>query len=203
MAELRTSAVPSGNLSSLGSARSTALLVVDDERRLIEANPAACSLLGLSNDELIGRPLDSLLAESMRDRLDNVWRAFRDNGGHAGPFELAAGRGTAERVDIGVTSRVPPGRHLVILTGSKVGVPQASAKTRPPADGIWRTPTSREREILAMLATGATDGQIARRLALSPATVQTHVRNAKAKLGARTRAQAVALALRRGVITLN
>jgi PAS domain S-box-containing protein len=203
MAELRTSTVPSGNLSSLGSARSTALLVVDDERRLIEANPAACSLLGLSNDELIGRPLDALLAESMRDRLDNVWRAFRDNGGHAGPFELATGRGTAERVDIGVTSRVPPGRHLVILTGSKVAGPQASTKARPPADGLWRTPTSREREILAMLATGATDGQIARRLALSPATVQTHVRNAKAKLGARTRAQAVALALRRGVITLN
>ena len=203
MADLRTSAVPSGHLSSLGSARSTALLVVDDERRLIEANPAACSLLGLGNDELIGRPLDSLLAESMRDRLDNVWRAFRDNGGHAGPFELATGRGSVERVDIGVTSRVPPGRHLVILTGSKTAAPQASTKTPPPADGLWRTPTSREREILAMLATGATDGQIARRLALSPATVQTHVRNAKAKLGARTRAQAVALALRRGVITLN
>ena len=39
-------------------------------------------------------------------------------------------------------------------------------------------------------------------LALSPATVQTHVRNAKAKLGARTRAQAVALALQRGLIDL-
>jgi len=33
-------------------------------------------------------------------------------------------------------------------------------------------------------------------LALSPATVQTHVRNAKAKLGAATRTQAVALAIR-------
>jgi len=37
-------------------------------------------------------------------------------------------------------------------------------------------------------------------LELSPATVQTHVRNAKAKLGARTRAQAVALAIRSGLI---
>jgi DNA-binding CsgD family transcriptional regulator len=40
-------------------------------------------------------------------------------------------------------------------------------------------------------------------LALSPATVQTHVRNAKAKLGARTRAQAVALSLQRGLIDLD
>ena len=51
-----------------------------------------------------------------------------------------------------------------------------------------------------MLATGATDGEAADLLGLSPATVQTHVRNAKMKLGARTRAQAVALAVTQGLI---
>jgi DNA-binding CsgD family transcriptional regulator len=51
-----------------------------------------------------------------------------------------------------------------------------------------------------MLASGDTDVQIAAKLELSPATVQTHVRNAKAKLGARTRSQAVAMALRDGLI---
>jgi len=65
---------------------------------------------------------------------------------------------------------------------------------------VPRRPTSREREILALLATGATDNEIADILALSPATVQTHVRNAKTKLGARTRAQAVALAIAHGMI---
>jgi DNA-binding CsgD family transcriptional regulator len=63
-----------------------------------------------------------------------------------------------------------------------------------------RRPTAREREVLAMLATGATDGEIADRLGLSPATVQTHVRNAKTKLGARNRTQAVALAVAQGLI---
>jgi DNA-binding CsgD family transcriptional regulator len=63
-----------------------------------------------------------------------------------------------------------------------------------------RRPTAREREVLALLATGATDGEIADLLDLSPATVQTHVRNAKTKLGARTRAQAVALAVAQGLI---
>ena len=65
-----------------------------------------------------------------------------------------------------------------------------------------REPSVREREVLALLASGATDREIAQLLELSPATVQTHVRNVKAKLGARTRAQAVALALDRGVIDL-
>ena len=63
-----------------------------------------------------------------------------------------------------------------------------------------RDPSLREREVLALLASGATDREIAAMLELSPATVQTHVRNAKAKLGARTRAQAVALALQRDLI---
>ena len=63
-----------------------------------------------------------------------------------------------------------------------------------------RRPSAREREVLALLATGATDGEIADRLGLSPATVQTHVRNAKTKLGARNRTQAVALAVAQGLI---
>ena len=62
------------------------------------------------------------------------------------------------------------------------------------------TPSPRELEILAHLARGATDGQVAAMLGLSPATVQTHVRNAKAKLGARTRTQAVAMAIARELI---
>ena len=55
----------------------------------------------------------------------------------------------------------------------------------------------REREILDLLAGGISGAQIAERLVLSPETVRTHVRNAMAKLGASSRAQAVALAVQR------
>ena len=72
--------------------------------------------------------------------------------------------------------------------------------TSGPVAGAHREPSSREREVLALLAGGATDRQVAASLHLSPATVRTHVRNAKTKLGARTRAQAVALALQRHLI---
>jgi DNA-binding NarL/FixJ family response regulator len=56
--------------------------------------------------------------------------------------------------------------------------------------------TKREREVLALLATGMTGEQAAESLFLSPETVRTHVRNAMRKLDARTRVHAVALALR-------
>jgi DNA-binding NarL/FixJ family response regulator len=56
--------------------------------------------------------------------------------------------------------------------------------------------TGREREILDFLAGGLSGEEVAVRLALSPQTVQTHVRNLMRKLGARTRVHALALALR-------
>lgn len=188
-----------------------AIMVVDDERRCLEANLAACRLLGLPRRAVVGRTFDDFLAPGMRSRVDHVWRAFREGGGHAGPFELNSQAAASEEVHITVTANVLPGRHLLILSGggARVGEPEAQPEPNrkaQPANHVSRFtrggPTSREREVLALLAAGATDEQIAGLLELSPATVQTHVRNAKAKLGARTRAQAVALALQGGMIDI-
>lgn len=175
---------------------SIALLIVDDDCRVAEANLAACRILGLGRQKVVGRPLGELLAPAAAERLEGVWRAFHETGGHAGPFELEW-PGASDPIDISVTAQVVPGRHLVLLSPTQ---PRAVA---PPANGTApkRRPTVRERQILAMLAGGDTDAVIAERLQLSPATVQTHVRNAKAKLGAKTRAQAVAMALRGGLIS--
>jgi DNA-binding NarL/FixJ family response regulator len=60
----------------------------------------------------------------------------------------------------------------------------------------------RECEVLALLAGGSTNADIAARLFLSTETVKSHVRNAMLKLGARTRTQAVVRALERGDIQL-
>jgi PAS domain S-box-containing protein len=58
-----------------------------------------------------------------------------------------------------------------------------------------RALSPREREVLALLARGLTGEQIAERLVLSPETVRTHIRNAREKLGASTRVEAVTMAL--------
>lgn len=54
----------------------------------------------------------------------------------------------------------------------------------------------REREILTLVAEGATDGEIARHLSLSKETVSWYMRQIRGRLDARSRAHAVALALR-------
>src|SRR5712691_4835615 len=58
------------------------------------------------------------------------------------------------------------------------------------------TLTSRELEVLWLLADGLSQAEIARRLVISPKTVGTHIEHIFLKLGVRSRAQAVAVAFR-------
>lgn len=60
--------------------------------------------------------------------------------------------------------------------------------------------SSREREVLQMIANGLSGEAVADALFLSGDTVRTHVRNAVAKLGAHSRAHAIAIALQTGEI---
>jgi DNA-binding NarL/FixJ family response regulator len=65
-----------------------------------------------------------------------------------------------------------------------------------------RVLTVREREVLSRLAEGLSVEEIAAELVLSTETIRTHVRNAMGKLGTRTRAHAIVVALRRGELAL-
>ena len=69
------------------------------------------------------------------------------------------------------------------------------------SEGSRSTPLSkREREILQKVADGATTRQVASDLGISPHTVKTHLERIFEKLGANDRAQAVAIAIRTGIV---
>jgi DNA-binding NarL/FixJ family response regulator len=69
------------------------------------------------------------------------------------------------------------------------------------AEGPRAAPLSkREREILQKVADGATTRQVANELGISPHTVKTHLERIFEKLGANDRAQAVAIAIRTGIV---
>jgi DNA-binding NarL/FixJ family response regulator len=67
-----------------------------------------------------------------------------------------------------------------------------------PVEGLDQL-TERERELVAWVATGRSNDEIAKELYLSPATVRTHVSRAMVKLQARSRAQLVVFAIRAGL----
>jgi DNA-binding NarL/FixJ family response regulator len=71
---------------------------------------------------------------------------------------------------------------------------------RPAPSGDLDTLTDREREVVTLVAAGLSNGEIADRLVVSPATAKTHVSRAMAKVGARDRAQLVVLAYETGLV---
>jgi DNA-binding NarL/FixJ family response regulator len=70
----------------------------------------------------------------------------------------------------------------------------------PPTPQRLAVLTDRERGILALVAGGLSNDEIAQHLVLSPATVKTHVNRAMVKLGARDRAQLVVIAYQTGLV---
>ena len=88
----------------------------------------------------------------------------------------------------------------------------AAARRRPlavaeviPLPGALRepvqTPTAREIEVLQLVSDGLANREIGHRLFLSEETVKSHVRHLLAKLESRSRAHAVAVGFRRGLIS--
>jgi DNA-binding NarL/FixJ family response regulator len=76
----------------------------------------------------------------------------------------------------------------------------ASRAREPAKAGDLHRLTDREREVMALVAEGLTNDEIATRLYLSPATSKTHVSRAMVKLGARDRAQLVVFAYESGLV---
>ena len=70
----------------------------------------------------------------------------------------------------------------------------------PVDDSSLRPLTDREREVLALVARGLSNAEIGERLYLSQATAKTHVGRVLSKLGARDRAQLVAIAYETGLV---
>jgi len=80
-----------------------------------------------------------------------------------------------------------------IARGARAGLADAGPAGAVAADGL----TQREVDVLAAIAAGLSNAEIADRLRISPATVKSHVNHLLAKTGMRDRAQLVGYAFRR------
>lgn len=76
----------------------------------------------------------------------------------------------------------------------------AALKSKTKSLPELETLTEREREVMALVAGGLSNEEIAEQLVVSPATAKTHVSRAMVKLGARDRAQLVVFAYESGLV---
>ena len=97
---------------------------------------------------------------------------------------------------------VAAGDALLSPTATKALIEQFLARPRqmPTNLELLTQLTTREREIVGLIATGLTNGQIASKLYISETTVKTHANRAMAKLHAHDRAQLVVIAYQTGLV---
>ena len=91
-------------------------------------------------------------------------------------------------------------RAIDMVVGGAIYVDPALATFLTAHGASEHSLTSRERDVLRLLADGLANEEIGRRLFISAETVRTHIRKAMRKLAAETRTQAVAEAIRRSLI---
>jgi two-component system nitrate/nitrite response regulator NarL len=84
-------------------------------------------------------------------------------------------------------------RRAAIRSGAAAAAIRTSRSVSSPL-------TAREQDVLALLADGLSQHAIASELVISPKTVATHIQRILAKLGAHSRAEAIAIAYRDGIV---
>lgn len=115
---------------------------------------------------------------------------------------LLPGNASAREVHAALDA-VAAGLHALAPEALELLLPGTGRPTQasaPPAGSVALSP--REREILALVAEGLGNKIVAARLGISEHTVKTHIASIFTKLGADTRAAAVAIGARQGVILL-
>jgi len=97
---------------------------------------------------------------------------------------------------------VADGEALLSPSVTRRLVSEFAARTKQPAGPSTALAelTSREREVMALVAEGLTNAEIGERLFMSPATARTHVSRILTKLGARDRTQLVVMAYESGLV---
>lgn len=137
-------------------------------------------------------PFATVPAVAVLVTLDKVVRHFAPRGDHTTPKSSAVGTATnGSHVDL---SSGPGGRLRA------PAVVSAGTEGRNGGPLLVDDLTDREREVLALLSTGRTNGEIAGELFVANGTIKSHVNSICRKLGARNRTEAVARAREVGLV---
>jgi DNA-binding CsgD family transcriptional regulator len=175
------------------------MVLVDDRRRLVDANAAYIKLLGYERRAIIGRPIYRYVADGPL-LSPSAWKSALKAGQFSGHGELLCADGSQASVQWAATTEVVTGRRLtlvVALSTSRWGPRFRRTVGGPGEPGKL---SARECEIVGLVALGHTGPEIADQLQIAHHTVRTHVRNAMTKTDARSRAHLVAKSLGEGLV---
>jgi DNA-binding CsgD family transcriptional regulator len=198
-------------------AASHPVFVCDERDLILEANATARELLGAVRSEIVGRPFHDVAG--FRDVFGNRvctngcslhQMVNRGEPIQAHDLDLPTPAGDTVRVRISVVVLMgpQPGSYRMVYHVSPAAAPVAVG---PPAPQAAALPTNgkgsdvphltrRERQILTRLVEGERAREISQSLGIRVNTLRSHTQNILRKLGARSKVEAVSLALRQNLI---
>ena len=186
-----------GTVWSFFETAPVALLAADDDRQIVRVNERWSLMTGYESERAPSMRIDDILAPESRPGLEMRWRDLLAAGLATARVVVLRPEGGRLAVRYGAFANVVPGLHVAVYFAEPGQEGRAARLPRARRAGQL---TRREQESLRLVALGMTTTAAAEQLGISPETVRTHVRNAMNKLGARTRAQAIAVAMRDGEI---
>lgn len=165
--------------------------------RFLHMNAAAERASGKTNAELLGRDYTALLPPEEREKVVAQFRRAAERG-EPTDFESTF-------IDASGRQRGVRAQHLPLRSNDEiVGVLILAFEVGMPLSQLDRDPqprlTPRQREILDLIASGASTSVMATTLMLSTETVRNHVRNVLRELHVHTRLEAIAAARRIGLL---
>lgn len=197
------------------------LFCVDRDQRIVHWAPSAERVLGFSAAEVMGRPCYEILGPNQppthphcqkncsvvvnarrrrptrdfdvrvrsehQDSWLNVSIVLADAGERKSPLIVHLVRDVTDR------------RTVDSLTAA-VGYEAERDQDEPPKNGGLPPLSRRERQVIQLLAHGYSASAVAESLGISPITVRNHITRAMAKLGVRTRLEAVVHAAKTGLL---
>ncbi|HMD55862.1 MAG TPA: LuxR C-terminal-related transcriptional regulator [Solirubrobacteraceae bacterium] len=166
------------------------IALLGDDRRIIAVNDAGVALWGGSREELVGLSIFDSIRPAEQAAAVREWEAFLRSGEYSGTRDLLRADGSAVEVEFAARWAVVAGRRLAVYVATATG-----ESARRPRLASELPLTTREREVVTLIALGRDTNEIAAELHISPETVRSHVRNAMSKLDVHTRAQLVAVAI--------
>ncbi len=167
----------------------------DFQRHCASPEQAAASLRALYAFDCTRELADITAPTLVLHRRDD--RAIRFELGR----DLCAAIQGAEFVELDGADHFPWRGDRAVTADEIVAFLEGTVPERKPPAPTRSELSSREREVLALIAAGRTDTEIAAVLVLSPHTVHRHVANIRTKLGVGTRAAAAAWAVAHGEVT--
>ena len=94
---------------------SAPVLITDDDGNSKDASIGAGKLLGLSREQIIGRPVDDFADPAFKPQVSELWKALQQDGGCEGTLRLVGPDASRRDVEYTAKANVMPVRNLLVL----------------------------------------------------------------------------------------